>query len=158
MGMQAAASAASAVSSYYQGKWAKQLAEYNAKVATEQGKYAWEKGLDMQARQRIQTGTLLGAQRVSYAGQNVVLDDGTALDVASDTRKWGEIDAITVRNNAALEVWGYKQSAINSRIQGQMAYAQGISNAMGSLLQGGANIAAMNMRAGGGAPAPAPTA
>lgn len=149
-GIQAAGAAFSAVSSYYQGKWAKQLANYNAKVATMQGKYALERGEQMGARQRMATGQLRGAQRAAFAGQNVVIDDGTALEANEQAAYWGEVDAITVRNNAALEAWGYKQSALNSQIQGQMAYAQGIANGIGTILGSAGQIAgASGGRAGG---------
>jgi hypothetical protein len=141
VGLQAAGATFSAVSSYYQGKWAKQLAEYNAKVATLQGKYAIERGQQTEARARIATGQMQGAQRAAYAGQNVLVDDGTALEAQTDAAKWGEIDALTIRNNAALEAWGFKQSAINSRIQGQMAYAQGVAGSIGSILGGAGQVA-----------------
>lgn len=142
-GLQGAGVAFSAVSQYYQGKWAKQIAEYNAKVLNMQAGYALEKGYDMQTRQRLQTGRMIGAQRASYAGQNVVLDDGTALEAGKQASFWGEVDALTVRNNAALEAWGYKQSALNSQLQGQAAYAQGVSNAMGTILGGAGKFAGM---------------
>jgi hypothetical protein len=131
----------SAVSQYYQGKWAKQLAEYNAKVASKQGEYAIQKGVEMGTRQRMATGALRGAQRTSFAGQNVLLDDGTAAEAEQQAAYWGEIDALTVRNNAALEAWGYKQSGVNSNIQGQMSYAQGIAGATGTLLTGAGQLA-----------------
>jgi hypothetical protein len=140
-GIQAAGTAFSAVSSYYQGKWAKQLANYNAKVAKMQGQYALERGEQMGTRQRMATGQLRGAQRVAYAGQNVLLDDGTAAQANEQAAYWGEIDAITVRNNAALEAWGYKQAAVNSVLSGQMSMAQGMANATGTILGGAGRIA-----------------
>ncbi len=141
LGLQAAGTAYSAVSQYYQGKWAKQLANYNAKVATMQGQYALERGEQMGARQRMATGQLRGAQRAAFAGQNVVIDDGTALQANEQAAYWGEVDAITVRNNAALEAWGYKQSAVNSVLSGQMSMAQGMANATGTILGGAGRIA-----------------
>lgn len=140
-GLQAAGTTYSAVSQYYQAKWAKQLGEYNAKVSEMQAGFAVQRGESMAKRQRMQTELMIGAQRASYAAQNVSVDDGIALEVQADTAYWGEIDALTIRNNAALEAWGYKQSALNSRIQGQMAYAKGISDSVGTILGGAGKIA-----------------
>lgn len=145
-GLQAAGTAFSAVSQYYQGKWAKQLANYNAKVAKMQGEYALQRGEQMGTRQRMVAGQMRGAQRTSYAGQNVSIDDGTALEVQADTARWGEIDAITIRNNAALEAWGYKQAAVNSVLSGQMSMAQGMANATGTILGGASRIAEQQSR------------
>ena len=149
MGLMAAGTTFSAVSQYYQGKWAKQLAQYNAKVAEMQGGFALERGRETEKRQRMATSQLMGAQRASYAGQNVQLDDGSALEAASQAAYFGEIDALTVRNNAALEAWGYKQTALNSVIQGKMAYAQGVSNSIGTILGGGGQMMAMSVQGGG---------
>lgn len=146
MGLMAAGTTFSAVSSYYQGKWAKQLAEYNAKVARMQGQIALERGVEAEKRQRMVGSQVMGTQRAAYAGQNVLLDDGTAMEAAGQSAYFGEIDALTVRNNAALEAWGYKQSALNSSIQGQMAYAQGISNAIGTILGGAGQMASASAK------------
>jgi len=59
----------------------------------------------------------------------------------------GEQDAITIRHNTALEVWGHKQDALNYDRQARMALRQKqspLDATMFSMLGSGANFAAMS--------------
>lgn len=140
MGLEAAGTAFTAVSQYYQAKTAKQIAEYNAKVQRMRGSYALQQGEEAVKRQRMKVGSLIGAQRVGFAAQNILLDTGTAAAVQEQSAYWGEIDATTIRNNAAMEAWGYEQQGLSYELQGKVAMQQGIANAVGTVLGGSGDI------------------
>jgi len=141
MGLSAAGMSYSAVSAYYAGKTQKKIANYNAKVSRMQADQATEIGAKAEFQHRIGVRRMIGAQRAGFAGQGVSLDDGSALEIAQDTAKWGEVDSLTIRNNAALQAWGYEQQALGFNIQGQVASATAMNNVAGTLLTGSASLA-----------------
>ena len=120
LGMQLGAAIGGAYAAYSSAKTSKKISAFNAKVGEMQAGWAEERGVEAVYRHRLRMRGMRGAQRASFAGQNVIVDDGTALDVQEDTAKWTEVDAMTIRNNAALEAWGYRMQAINSSLQGAM--------------------------------------
>lgn len=88
---------------------------------------------------------VLGSQRAGYAAQGVDLSSGSVGDVAADTALMGEVDALTVRNNAMREAWGYKVEAQQTRDKAKYARESGRAGqsagnvaAAGSLIAGGA--------------------
>jgi hypothetical protein len=141
MGLQAAGTAFTAISQYYQAKTQQKISEYNAKLQRMRSGFALEQGQEAVKRQRMKVSGMIGAQRVGFAAQNILLDEGTAADVQQQTAYWGEVDAVTIRNNAAMEAWGYEQQGLSYELQGQQAMQQGIANAVGTVLGGGGDIA-----------------
>ncbi len=63
---------------------------------------------------------LIGRQRASYAAQGVELGDGSPLDVQVDTAGQVAEDALTIKNNAWREAWGYRIEARNYRNSARM--------------------------------------
>ncbi|HKE43891.1 MAG TPA: hypothetical protein VKB41_05070 [Steroidobacteraceae bacterium] len=118
-----------------------QLSDYNAQVAELQAKDALERGGEKESRFRDQVRGLIGSQRAGFAGANVDVGYGSAADVQADAAFLGELDALTIRNNAAREAWGYKVEAEDLRrraeIQrqgGEMAAAAGREAAKGAYI------------------------
>jgi len=64
---------------------------------------------------------ITGTQRASYAGQGVVVSDGSALEKQMDTAGLAEEDVMQAQNNAALEAWGFKVQAYNYEYQADAA-------------------------------------
>lgn len=130
------------------------LAEYNAKVAEANARVqdfnaedATQRGYQDETNHRIATKKLIGAQRTSLAAQGQKLDSGTALDLQEDSARQGELDALTVRANAAREAWGYKTTAANDRnqaqdlrIRGQIAKRAGKNAAVQTILTDASQI------------------
>jgi len=88
-----------------------QLEEYNAAVAEIQAKDAEVRGAQEASRFRQRTRALIGEQRAGFAAGNIDVGFGSAVDVQADTAFLGEIDALTVRTNAAREAWGFRVEA-----------------------------------------------
>jgi hypothetical protein len=91
---------------------------------------------------------MVGAQRAGIAAGNIDVGYGSAVDVQADAAFLGELDALTIKTNAAREAWGYtveagdlrKRAAI-ARKTGYYAAQAGKSNASTAYLHGAGNIA-----------------
>lgn len=125
-----------------------QLAEYNAGVADLQAQDALERGAQTESKFRTQVRGMVGAQRAGSAAGNIDVGFGSAVDVQADAAYLGELDALTIRTNAAREAWGYRVEGTDLRKRAEIArktgyYAAqaGRSNASTAYLQGAGNIA-----------------
>lgn len=136
----------SAYGQYKAGKHNQALMNFNAKIGEMRADDAIERGKSSESRHRVDVRQFIGQQRAAMGAEGVELDDGSALQVQQDSAYFGELDALTIRNNAALEAWGYKVGATNDRMQGEIDSASGRSGAAGTLLTGGANAAATYRR------------
>lgn len=88
-----------------------EVQDFNAHVATEQAQDAIEKGAEDESRFRTQVRGAIGAQRTGFAGGNIDVGFGSAVDVQADAAYLGELDALTIRTNAARTAWGYQVQA-----------------------------------------------
>lgn len=97
-----------------------ELAEYNAAIADIQAKDTVSIG-ELEANKfRSRTKGLIGEQRAGMAAGNIDVGYGSAVDVVADAAFLGELDALTVRTNAAREAWGYRVEAADSRMRGDI--------------------------------------
>ncbi len=147
------ATGVSAVGMYQQGQSQKALGEYNAKVSENNAIVQQQAAEDARRRgdiaedaQRRQTRQMLGAQRAAIGAQGGVLTDQSTEAILADTAQFGELDALTVRNNAAREAWGLEVGANNtlaeaeaSRFQGRAASRAGSLSSVGTLIGGASN-------------------
>lgn len=122
------------------GEANKELNKYNRHVAAYQSQDAIRRGKEAEKRFRQEADLLLGEQKVSLAAQNIDIDDDSALDVLADTAVSAEIDAITIRNNARREAWGYQVQGVDYRLRGQIAQTQGNLQAAGTILTQGSRL------------------
>lgn len=84
---------------------------------------------------------VIGAQRAGYAAEGVKVNTGSALDEQVATGKMAAIDAMTIRNNAALKVWGIQTGAKAVASQQEFQAMAEESEAKQSLALGGAKAA-----------------
>lgn len=96
----------------------KQQAKQQAAVDENNSQFdSWLAG-DAIARGRIEenasrqrTAQLKGTQRATLGARGIDLTVGSAEDILSDTDYMGEIDALTIRQNAEREAYGYSRQA-----------------------------------------------
>lgn len=101
------------------------LSDYNGAIADLQAKDALQRG-DIEAnRFRARTRALVGEERTGFAAGNVDVGFGSALDVQEDAAFLGELDALTVRTNAAREAWGYRVEATDQRNRAEIQRKEG---------------------------------
>lgn len=126
----------SAISAYQQGQDQKALARNNAILANEQSEEALKTGVINQNNYRRQLNQFLGRQRATIAANNVQ-DLGSPLALQEDTAAMGEADIANIRNQAALDAWGYKVGAGQSIARGKMYASTANADAFGDLLSAG---------------------
>lgn len=151
----AVGTAISAYGQMQQGKAARGQAEYQAGVARNNkimadraAEDAIERGKVSERNQRYKTQQLIGEQRAVLAANGVVVDQGSALDITTDTAGIGELDALTIRSNATREALGFRQRAYNYGAEADLAVArgsaaqrEGTAAAFGTLLSGTGKVA-----------------
>ena len=89
------------------------VARNNQILAERQAADAEERGKVAERNQRIKSQQLIGRQRAVLASNGVLVDDGSALDITSDTAALGEQDALTIRSNAEREALGFRTQGMN---------------------------------------------
>lgn len=150
-GVAAFQSVLGAWTAWSQGSAARRVAESNARIAESnrriadmQAEDALRRGHEAESRYRGRTKKTIGRQRAALAAQGIRVDEGSALDVQIEAADFGELDAMTIRNNALRESFGYKMEGygFESRgrealLRGEQARAQGIFEGTQSLLTGG---------------------
>lgn len=86
----------------------------NNKIIQErQAADAIDRGKNEEMLHRIKVVQLKGQQINAFAKNGVEVDSGSALDVLSDTAQIGELEALTIRSNAARDAYGYQVNAMN---------------------------------------------
>jgi hypothetical protein len=146
--MSAVSMGVSAYSSNKQTKAANQAAQYNAEMAKRNQEVANLQAVDAQQRGdleekqfRLNLSKQKGEMRAGAGASGAVVDTGSALDNLLDTVEYGELDALTIRHNTAMEVWGFKNQAANMYGQSELfrTSKQSVGLATGSTLLTGAS-------------------
>jgi len=133
-------SAAGAVSSYMggqqqakaaeaQGEYRAQVARNNQVIAERAAEDARLRGVQAEKNQRQQTSALIGRQRAVLASNGVQANEGSAVLITGDSAAFGELDALTIRNNAEREAVNLRQQAQNFGSDATFASAGGRNDA-----------------------------
>lgn len=102
------------------------LADFNAAVADTQAKDAELRGQMEENKFRSGVRSLIGEQRAGFAASNIDVGYGSAVDTQADTAMLGELDALTIRTNAAREAWGHRVEATDLRKRAEIARKEGV--------------------------------
>lgn len=144
-----------------EGRYAAEVYGRNADLAEEQAKDAVARGRESEMALRRKSRGLAGSQRANFAAQGLNTNVGSARDVVRSDQALGNLDAMTIRNNAAREAFGFNRQAQYDREDAQMALAGGKNRAnairkeaIGTLLTTGTSLAGtyMSGRVGGSSP------
>lgn len=112
----------------------------NAILADMQAEQARNIGTIDEERQMAVTRQLLGRQRATFAANNIDASSGSALDTIGQTAQFGAMDAMTVRNNALRQAWGFDVEASNARNAAAWAKYGSRQKAAGTLLSGAGSV------------------
>jgi hypothetical protein len=137
---------ASARSTKMQLELQSQLADINAKLAESSAQQEIRRGQQAEQGVRLKTAQIKGSQRAAMAANGIDLGSDSATHILTTTDYMGERDAITVRDNATRNAWGYRTQGANYKAQALMdnANASAISpmgSGFGSLLTGAGTVA-----------------
>lgn len=64
--------------------------------------------------------SLIGAQRAALGASGIQLGTGTAAALQAEAQLLGDLDAITVKNNAMRQAFGFKQQALQAETQARI--------------------------------------
>ena len=135
------AQASSAASTYNS-----QIASMNAELSTRRAKDAEARGAAAEQQKRLETAQLRGRQLAASAANGVDVAFGSPLDAMIDSAALGELDALTIRRNAAREAYDSQVQAVNGKAEAQMSdlragseMTAGYLNAAGTVLGGGSS-------------------
>ncbi len=124
------------------------VARNNSTVAEQNAQYALEAGKRQESAQRQKTAQMIGAQRANMAANGIDIGSGSALNLQADSRLVGEMDALTIRNNAERQAYNYRVQAgdftANSGLltqQASNARRAGNTNAFTSIVGGASSVA-----------------
>jgi hypothetical protein len=137
----AAGAASSAKGARDAGKAQQKLAENNAQIAELQADDAIVRGQQEEGIHRLKVRGMIGSQRAAWGASGADVNSGNAVDVQADTARFGELDALTIRMNAAREAWGYRVGASDMRARGQLARQEGDNKATSTILSAAGSYA-----------------
>jgi hypothetical protein len=131
------------------GKYEAERLNFNADVNELLAVDAAGRGFESASRQRALTRGVVGSQRAAFAGQNVDVGVGSAIDVQADAAFLGELDAQQILRDSEKEAWGYRVAAADRRQAAKVAKETGqsqgnaaIFGATGSTLIGAGSLLA----------------
>lgn len=124
----------------------KSVYDINAAISNINAEDAIERGNEEAGRIRRQTKLVLGQQRASFAGQGIDIGTGTAAKIATETTAIGDIEAITIKNNAYREAWGQKVRALGFRTSAAMEGVAGRFTRRSLLTSAGTKLTGIGVR------------
>lgn len=117
----------------------------NATIATQSATLAGHEGAANTAIQQAKTRSEVGSILASQGANGVDINSGSNVDVRSTAAETGQLNAISIRSNAARQAYGYETEAASDKAQQkldeqQSGYAAegGNISATGTLLSGAA--------------------
>lgn len=125
-----------------------EVAANNAKIATQNATWANQAGEQQQAQAQLKTRAQVGGILAAQAASGVDVNKGSTIDVRSSAAETGQLDALTLRSNAARQAYGYDVQSTSDTAQSQLdsATASNIEsaapiNAASTFLGGAGNAA-----------------
>lgn len=138
--VQAMGTITAGVGAFREGQFQQQVGRNNAQLAMFQADDAIRRGNLAEAESRRLTKRTKGTQKASFAASNVVLGEGSALDILQATAEAGELDALTIRNNAEREATAFEFQAQGALAQGALAAARGKNARTASFFKAGSSV------------------
>ncbi|EUD09159.1 hypothetical protein PO864_17745 [Providencia alcalifaciens] len=129
-----ASSGMQAYSQYQSGKFNADVANQNARQNEQAANDSINRGNAEAEKQRSRTRQLAGSQAAAMSANGLDLSSAGALDMFGDTAAMGELDALTLVNNASREAYGLRMQAANDRLQAKMSRREGNFGAATTLL------------------------
>lgn len=132
-----------------------QQAQYDAGVAHRNATILDQAAGDAEVRgeqaagvERMKGTQLIGKEHAAYAASGIDANAGSTQDVYAGTRAMSELDAQTIRNNAAREAWGYRTQATSERERARQIKKRGNVEAAGSIANSASGLAQFLLKGG----------
>jgi hypothetical protein len=120
----------------------------NATIATQNSNYSIEAGESQAENLGLQTGQQVGGEKAAEAASGLDVNTGSPTRVRASSEALGKIGQNTIRNNAALQAYGYQSQAAGFTATSQLetsaaqeSQLAGFYGAASSVLAGGGQFA-----------------
>ena len=147
MGSTAVVVATAALTGYQQyqaGKAESEVSRRNQQLADIAAADALARGAADEQQSR-RTFAQIAGEQVSLAGASgLEVNTGSPALLLEDTAMLAELEALTIRNNAQREAWGYEQRSTQFGFESSLALAAGRNAAIGSVGSGVARGVGIN--------------
>lgn len=120
-----------------QAEYNANVSEFNAKLSEMQTEDAYKRGDRDAQKLKSQAKTFKGTQRAKLAAQGIEVDSGSAAEIQEQTEVLSAQDAMTIKNNAAREAFGYKVQTMQYRQAAKYGMQAGENAARATMLGGG---------------------
>lgn len=100
-----------------QDQYQAQVAANNATIATNNAQNAEAAGAQQAADKGLQTRNTVGAILASQAASGLDVNSGSNVDVRSSASEVGQLDALTIRSNAARQAYSYETQAAGDQAE-----------------------------------------
>jgi hypothetical protein len=121
-------------------KYNAQVAQQNQQIAQQNATQAGQAGEQQAAMSEQKTRAEVGAIKTSQAASNVDVNSGSAVDVQSSAASLGELNAITIRGNAAKQAYGYETQGTGFANQATLDTSQAASATTAGEIGAGSTI------------------
>lgn len=108
-----------------QANYQAMVARNNAVIAAQYATAERQKGQVLEDAKRMETAQRVSAVRAAGGSSGLDVNSGSALDLQADTARLGELDALTIRNNAARAAYGYETQGVNYNNQATLSNMAG---------------------------------
>ena len=124
-------------------KSAARVATANAEINNRAAADATQVGSDTAAKARLAAKSANATLRAEVGGGGLIADSGTPLAIQEQNTGMGELNALTIQNNAGRQAYGYKVGAMNDtataaadRQQARDAITNGLLSGASTLVTG----------------------
>lgn len=143
------------VSSIEQGREQAESAKYNSEVqannatiATQNANLAGAEGAANAAIEQQKTRAQVGGIKAAQAANGVDVNTGSNVDVRSSAAELGELNAITIRSNAAKTAYGYQTQSVSDTAQSQLDQSQSKYAAEAGYVNAGSTLLSSAVKGG----------
>lgn len=157
--MSAVSQIASAQAAAGQATYQAGVARNNQIIAERNAADSLKRGSIEEDKLRERNAAFLGKQRAQMAGQGMLIDEGSPLDIQEDTAGLAELDALTLRSGYEREAYSYRVQGMNQEAQARLydskasgSLMAGYLGAAGSIVGGAFKAFGGGMGGGAGAP------
>lgn len=117
-----------------------QVARNNAVVAEQDAQYALQAGEADAATSGRRGADRLAAIKTAQAANNLDVNSGSAVDVRAGQAKTNTLDTLTVKNNALLKAYGYRNQGAGYTATAGLQEREGSAARTAGYLSGGATL------------------
>jgi hypothetical protein len=117
-----------------------QVSANNAKIASQNAEYATAAGEAQVTQSQLKTADVVGAIKTNEAASGLDVNSGSNVDVQSSAKELGELDALTIRNAAARQAYGYQTQSMSDVASGQLQQAQASQDITAGMFGAGSSI------------------